>query len=91
MVSPDIRWNSTINQIEYVMPGDSSVALSEILAALGMSGEVTEAAVSDDSLFSVSDESGQWLLTAHRPFSTTEWMQVTINGVLYQITVTDDE
>ena len=51
------------NQMEYVMPGDSSVALSEILAALGMSGEVTETAVSDDSLFSVSNESGKWFLT----------------------------
>ena len=44
------------NDIEYVMKGDTSVALSEILQKVGLSGKVTAASVSDESLFSVSNE-----------------------------------
>lgn len=80
----------TYNALEYVLSGDSSVALSEILQAVGLSGEVTDVAVSNESLFSVSDETGEWIVTAHQAFDTTEWMTVTIGGVTYQITVTDD-
>ncbi|MBQ6347745.1 MAG: InlB B-repeat-containing protein, partial [Clostridia bacterium] len=81
----------TYNKLEYVLPGNTSVAMSEILSALGLSGEVTAVEVSDTSLFSASDESGEWVVTAHRAFSTTEWMKVTIGGVAYEITVTDDQ
>lgn len=79
------------NMKEYVLEGDSSVALSEILAAVGLSGEATDVAVSDESLFSASDETGEWVVTAHQAFDTAEWMKVTINGIIYQIAVTDDQ
>ena len=79
----------TYDNLEYVLSGDSSVALSEILQAIGLNGEVTDVAVSDESLFSASDETGEWIVTAHKPFLTDEWMRVTINDVSYQITVTD--
>ncbi len=75
--------------LEYVLPGDSSVAMSEILATLGLSGEVTAVEISDTSLFSARNETGEWIVTAHRAFSSTEWMKVTIGGVVYEITVTD--
>ena len=65
--------------------------MSEILSALGLTGAVTAVEISDTRLFSASDETGAWIVTAHRPFSTTEWMKVTINGVVYDITVTDDQ
>ena len=81
----------TLGQREYVMQGDSEVPLSDILSFLQMAGEVTEVKVSDASLFSVSDETGEWIVTAHRAFSTTEWMKVTIDGVTHRITVTDDQ
>ena len=80
----------TYNKLEYVLPGDTSVAMSEILTALGLSGEVTAVEISDESLFSASNETGEWIVTAHQAFSSTEWMKVTINGVVYEITVTDD-
>ena len=51
---------------QYVMAGDSSVALSEILAALGLTGEVTEVTVSKSALFSASNETGEWIVTAIR-------------------------
>ena len=80
----------TYNKLEYVLQGDSEVPLSVILEALGLSGEVTAVEISDTSLFSASNETGEWIITAHQAFSTTEWMKVTINGVTYDITVTDD-
>ena len=80
----------TYNTLEYVLPGDSSVAMSEILTTLGLAGEVTAVEISDTSLFSASNETGEWIVTAHQAFDTTEWMKVTINGVVYEIRVTDD-
>lgn len=79
----------TRDGLEYVIPGDTSVAMPEILSTFGLTGEVTAVEVSDASLFSASDETGEWIVTALQPFSTTEWMKVTINGVVYEITVTD--
>ena len=79
------------NQKEYVLQGDSSIALSEILAAVGLTGEVTDVAVSNTDLFSASNETGEWIITAHQAFDTTEWIAVTINGVAYDITVTDSQ
>ncbi|MBQ6348512.1 MAG: hypothetical protein IJI71_13310, partial [Clostridia bacterium] len=79
----------TYNTLEYVLPGDSSVAMSEILSTLGLTGAVEAVEISDTSLFSASNETGEWIVTAHRAFDTTEWMKVTINGVVYEIIVTD--
>lgn len=81
----------TYTDKQYVLPGDSEVALADILEAVGLSGEVSAVSVSDDTLFSASqNEGGQWIVTAHKAFSTEEWMKVTINGTEYEITVTDD-
>lgn len=53
--------------------------------------EAEAVSVSNADLFFASNETGKWMVHARQPFSTTEWMAVTINGVSYQITVTDDE
>jgi len=74
---------------QYVMNGDTTVALSDILSYVGLTGEVSAVSVSDESLFSVSKESGEWIVTAHQAFHTDEWMKVTIEGVEYEIVVTD--
>lgn len=74
---------------QYVMPGDSSVRLSAVLDEIGLTGEAEAVSISDESLFSASNETGEWIVTVHQAFSTTEWMKVTINGVVYEITVTD--
>ncbi|MBQ9044041.1 MAG: right-handed parallel beta-helix repeat-containing protein, partial [Eggerthellaceae bacterium] len=81
----------TYNDLQYVMEGDATVALADILAAVGLSGEPSAVSVSDPELFSAEEADGTWTVTVHRAFSSTEWMKVTIAGVEYQITVTDDD
>ncbi|SDM09481.1 hypothetical protein SAMN04487833_1731, partial [Sarcina sp. DSM 11001] len=80
----------TYNTLKYVMQGDTTVALSEILQEVGLTGGATDVAVSNADLFSASNETGEWIITAHQAFDTAEWMTVTIGGVTYEITVTDD-
>lgn len=80
----------TYNDLQYVLAGDESVALSEILSAVGLVGEATEVTVSNPELFSASKENGRWIITAHKAFSSDEWMKVTIGDITYEITVTDD-
>ena len=75
--------------LEYVLPGGTSVSMSEILSALGLTGEAEAVSVSNPDLFSASRESGAWIVTAHRAFRTTEWMKVVLNGVTREIAVTD--
>ena len=82
----------TYDSKQYVLSGDSEVALSEILEAVGLSGEASAVEVSDSPLFSAAkNEDGKWIVMAHQAFDTEEWMKVTINGVEYEITVTDDQ
>ena len=80
----------TYDEKQYVMKGDTTVALSDILEKVGLTGEVSEVEVSDESLFSAKKKDGEWMVTANKAFSTTEWMKVTIDGVVYEIVVTDD-
>ena len=80
----------TRDGLEYVLPGDTSVAMSEILSTLGLTGEIDTVEVSNPGLFSASNATGEWVVTAHQAFSTTEWMKATVGGVTYEIAVTDD-
>ena len=80
----------TYEKLEYVLPGNTSVPLSEILAELKLSGDVTQVVCSSPNLFSCEWTENRWVVTAHQAFSSTEWMKVTINNVVYEITVTDD-
>ncbi len=80
----------TYNNLQYVLNGGESVALSEILSTVGLVGEAAEVTVSDSELFSASKENGKWIITAHKAFSSDEWMRVTIGDITYEITVTDD-
>ena len=77
----------TYNDLQYAMQGDGSVALSEILNTVGLTGEAENVTVSNDTLLSVSDGSGEWLVTALQAFHSEEWMKVTIGGIDYEITV----
>ena len=65
--------------------------LSEILGELGISGEISGASSSADSLFSVAqDENGKWTVSANKCFSSTQSMTVVAGGQEYQIVVTDE-
>ncbi|MCR4585901.1 MAG: hypothetical protein K5686_09290 [Lachnospiraceae bacterium] len=79
------------NELKYVMNGDSVIPLSEILKSVGLNGEAEAVEVSNSELFSAKKEAdGKWYVTANKPFTSTEWMKVTIEGVEYEIKVTDD-
>lgn len=80
----------TYNDMQYELNGDESVALSTILETVGLTGTVSAVEVSNDALFTASNESGEWVVTALCAFNTEEWMKVTIDGVEYVIIVTDD-
>ncbi|MBP3215647.1 MAG: hypothetical protein J6M58_05385, partial [Clostridium sp.] len=79
----------TYNSLQYVMPGGTVVPLADVLDTVGLTGNVSAVEVSDSTLFSASNESGDWVITSHQPFSSTEWMKVALNGIVYEITVTD--
>lgn len=79
----------TYDTLQYVLPGGQDVALSEILNTVGLSGEVTGVTCSRPDLFSADTRSGEWVVYSHQPFTSTEWMKVVINGLVYEIIVTD--
>ncbi|MBR4758965.1 MAG: hypothetical protein IK078_02305, partial [Lachnospiraceae bacterium] len=79
----------TYGEKQYVMNGDTTIPLSDILDHIGLSGEVSSVRVSDASLFSASNRHGEWKVTAHQAFHTDEWMKVTVDGVEYEIKITD--
>lgn len=82
----------TYGNMQYVLAGDSTIDLSEILAKVGLSGEVTAVSVSNSALFSATKNAdNKWMITAHRAFDTKEWMKVTIKDVIYEIAVTDSQ
>ncbi len=81
----------TAGEKQYVLGGDTSIGLDDILGELGISGTVTEASSSNDSLFSVvADENGKWTVSANNAFSTTHSLTVVVDGQTYEIVVTDD-
>lgn len=81
----------TYNKLQYVLPGDSSIRLSEILKTLAIEGTVSEAEVSSPELFTVTKdpEGDDWTVAALQAFDSEEWMKVTADGQVYEITVTD--
>ncbi|MBQ3268164.1 MAG: leucine-rich repeat protein, partial [Atopobiaceae bacterium] len=80
----------TYGDLQYVLPGGGSVPLADILAAVGLQGEPTDAASSAPGLFSVEMRDGAWTVSARRAFTSTETLAVTVNGTEYAIAVTDD-
>ncbi|MBE5901033.1 MAG: hypothetical protein E7280_03910 [Lachnospiraceae bacterium] len=82
----------TYDNKQYVLPGDSEMELSKILSAVGLSGDAKEVLVSDSSLFSAEkNDNGEWIVTTHTAFDSREWMKVTIDGVEYELAVTDNQ
>ncbi len=75
----------TYNDLQYVLEGDSNVSLDEVLNTLGLSGTVTNVEVSNPELFKVENNT----VYALKAFTTTEWLKVTIDGIVYEIVVTD--
>ena len=80
----------TYNELQYVMEGDETVDMDVILQAIGLEGDVTEVEFSNEKILSARKEGEGWTVTALRAFVTEEWMKVTINGVAYEVDLTDD-
>ena len=79
----------TYGEKMYIMNGDTTIPLSDILSYVGLTGEVSDVSVSNEELFSASNGENGWVVTAHQAFSSYEWMKVTIDGIEYEIVVTD--
>lgn len=56
----------TYGKLAYTMPGDATIPLAHVLSAIGLAGKPTAVETSNAELFSASDESGEWVVTAHR-------------------------
>ena len=76
----------TYNDMSYVLNGSESVSLSTILEAVGLVGTVENVVISDTSLINFDGVN----LTAVKPFNSAENMIVTINGIDYEISITDE-
>ena len=96
--APSYTVEFTYDGREYVLAGGDAARLSDVLSGLGLSGEPRSWQVSDGGLFDVfpGDENGvapggdiSWLLSL-QPFHTEEWLKVVLDGIEYEIIVTDD-
>ena len=81
----------TYGALTYVLPGGDEVRLSEIVGAVGLTGNIEAARSSNEELFAVSDASGEWMLYSLQSFTSEETLTVTIQGIDYEISVTDPE
>ena len=80
----------TYNEMIYVIDGDTAVNLSDILEFFALSGTPSYVESSNPDLFSVKNTDGEWIVTAHNAFQSEEWLKVIIDGIEYEIIVTDD-
>ena len=87
----------TYGEKQYVLNGDSSTKLTEILKHVGISlksgnESITKAESSEPELFSVSKNTdGEWTVSALKAFSVTEKLTVEADGISYEIAVTDSQ
>ena len=87
----------TYGEKQYVLNGDSSTKLTEILKYVGISlksgnESITKAESSEPELFSVSKNAdGEWTVSALKAFSVTEKLTVEADGISYEIAVTDSQ
>ena len=82
---------SASQDLQYILPGRKGVALSDILNAVGLTGEVTNAYSSAPNLFRPAFLNGRWIVASIQAFSGTEVLTVTVNDKDYEITITCDE
>ena len=80
----------TYGDLQYVLRGGESVALSVILEAVGLTGEPSAAVSSAPDLFSAEKQDGVWTVVSRRAFQSEESLEVMIGGTEYVIKVTDD-
>lgn len=88
----------TYNEIEYVLPSDtdlvhageySKVLLKEVLEYLNIYGNVEDYSVSNGELFNIETIENELYLVSYKPFITKEHLYITVDGIEFDIVVTD--
>lgn len=79
----------TYDSKQYVLNGDESVKLRDILDFVGLSGNIESAETSNSNLVSVELTDGEWIVYSKAPFTSNEWLKVVLDGVEYEIELTD--
>ena len=79
----------TYKEKQFVMSGGTSENLETILAAVGLTGTIEKAVVSNPELLSITEKDGVWTVESLKPFTTKEWLKVTLDGKEYEIVLTD--
>lgn len=80
----------TYNDLVFVMEGDTEIPLKDVLEYVGLTGNVSSVEGSNNELFSFKQKNGEWYIKANKAFKTDEWMRVAVDGIVYEIKVTDD-
>ncbi len=81
----------TYNGLLFVMDGDTELYLSDVLAELGIYGEITYAKSSNEELFKAFYIRDNWKIAALQAFSSYELLTVIVDGKTYEIDVTDSQ
>ena len=79
----------TYNNKTYNLGGDEEVRLQDILDTLELTGEVTNVESSNNELFYSELREDGYYIVSKAPFDTEEYLNVTIDGIVYKINVTD--
>ena len=79
----------TYNDKTFNLGGDEDVKLEEILNALELTGEVTNVESSNNELFYPELREDGYYIVSVAPFETDEYLYVTIDGIVYELNVTD--
>ena len=77
--------------LRYSLVGNESVALSEVLEAVGLSGTVSQVEVGDPQVLYAYEKNGSWRLSALRSFTEIQSIRVTVGGLVYEIRVEDGD
>ncbi|MDO4960852.1 MAG: hypothetical protein Q4E57_03210 [Eubacteriales bacterium] len=91
----------TYGELQYVLQGEASVYLADILKALGIAGNADNTAdsvsVSDETLIGINQETNEatgltdYRITALKAFTTNEWMKAVVGDITYTIILTDSQ
>ena len=79
----------TYNDKTYNLGGDEEVKLEKILNVLELTGKVTNVESSNNELFYPELREDGYYIVSIAPFETEEYLNVTIDGIVYKIDVTD--
>lgn len=73
----------------YTTEGRAAVPLDDILTAVGLQGKVTEAVSGNENLFSISNETGEWIVHVYCAFADPVWLRIKINDLIYEIAISN--